>query len=380
MRITEVNIYVAKMANNWLTEKVIANPMSAYPQYFERRSSWYQTQTAGVIEVIVEDGSIGYGFVGGSKATACAAMLDEQVRALVVGKDCFATELISDQLYRATVMYGQGGAVACLASGIDIALWDVKGKLLGRPVVDLLGGRVADKLRPYLTSFDAAALERFGVRDVKIAVPYGPAHGEVGMRANERAVMAARELVGPDAFIALDCYMAWDVPYAIEMVRRLQDIGIAWIEEPVLPEDIDGYARIKDKVNCMVTGGEHCYTLDHFRRLIVEGGVDIIQPDIYRAGGPTQLQKIAALAKAHGRKLICHGVGLPTYHFLATLTPDLTPFVEYLDIYAGSEHGWVLNGDPAPIDGTLTLPDLPGFGYSLNREVFDRGLSVSPIW
>ena len=380
MQVTDIRLLVTTMANNWLTEKVIANPMSAYPAYAERRSSWYRTQTAGVVEITVEDGTVGYGFVGGSKAAACATMLEEQVRHLVVGVDCFATELVSEQVYRATVMYGQGGAAACLASGIDIALWDLKGKLLGRPVVDLLGGRTADSLRTYLTSWDAAALDRFGVRDVKIAVPYGPAAGEPGMRANERAVAQARETVGPDGFIALDCYMAWDVPYTVEMARRLRDYRIAWIEEPVMPEDVVGYARIKDRVDCMVAGGEHTYTLDGFRRLIVDGGVDIVQPDVYRAGGPTVLRQVAALARAHGAKMVCHGVGAPTYHLMATMTPDLTPFVEYLDIYAGSKHGWVLDGEPAPSEGRIVLGNAPGFGYTVNREVFERGLPVSPIW
>ena len=380
MRITRVELLTAPMATNWLTERVIANPMSIYPEYAERRSSWYQTQSAGVVVITIEDGTQGYGVVGGAKATACVPMLDEQVKHLLIGKSCFQTELISEQIYRATIMYGQGGAAACLASGIDIALWDLKGKVTGLPVYELLGGRTTDVLKPYLTSWDAEALARFGIRDVKIAMPYGPAAGEEGKKANVIAVEKARETIGPDGFISLDCYMAWDVPYAVDMYNRLRDYGIGWIEEPVMPEDILGYRSIRDQVDCMVTGGEHTYTLEGFRRLIVEGGVDIIQPDIYRAGGPTVLKKVAALAKAYGRKLICHGVGLPTYHFLISNGPDLSPRCEYLDIYAGSPAGWVLNGEPAPERGELVLPEVPGFGYTLNQKVFDERLAVSPIW
>jgi L-alanine-DL-glutamate epimerase-like enolase superfamily enzyme len=380
MRITGVRLLTAPMATSWLTERVIANPMSLWPEYVERRSSWYRTMTAGVVEVTVEDGTTGLGFVGGAKAAAARVALDEQVRDLVVGKDCFQTELIQEQLVRATVFYGLGGFTQALVSGIDIALWDVKGKLLGRPVVDLLGGRAVPELRPYLTSWDANALEEFGIRDVKIAMPYGPAHGRQGMRANVEAVAAARELIGPDGFIALDCYMAWDVPYAIEMARVLRDYRIEWIEEPVLPEDVVGYRRIRERVDCMVTGGEHTYTLEGFRRLIVDGGVDIVQPDIYRAGGPTALKKVAALAKAYGVKLICHGVGAPTYHFLASNGPDVSPRCEYLDIYAGSPAGWVLTADPRPKDGVLELSDAPGFGYALDEQAFADGAEVSPIW
>lgn len=380
MRVTEVELLHAPMAGSWLTERVIANPMSLYPEYVERRSSWYGQMTAGVVRVTVEDGTQGLGFVGCAKASAAAVALDEQVRALVVGKDCFATELIQEQLFRATVFYGLGGFTQALISGIDIALWDVKGKLTGRPVYDLLGGRTAEALRPYLTSWDAEALERFGVRDVKLAMPYGPAHGKEGMRRNVEAVAAAREVVGADGFIALDCYMAWDVPYTVEMARLLRDYAIEWIEEPVMPEDVAGYRRIRESVDCMVTGGEHVYTLEGFRRLIVEGGVDIVQPDVYRAGGPTALKKVAALAKAHGAKLICHGVGSPTYHFLISNGPEVSPRCEYLDIYAGSSAGWLLTEDPRPRDGLLELSGAPGFGYELNEAAFAEGATVSPIW
>ncbi len=380
MQIRSVELLVTPMAGNWLTERVIANPMSAYPEYAERRSSWYRLQSAGVVVITVDDGTSGYGFVGGAKASACAAMLDEQVRDLVVGKSCFDTELISEQCYRATVMYGQGGAAACLASGIDIALWDVKGKLLGRPVYDLLGGKTRDALLPYLTSFDAALLERYGIRDVKVAMPYGPSAGEEGRRKNESLVAATREAIGPSGFISLDCYMAWDVPYTIEMARRLRDYEISWIEEPVLPEQVLSYRRIVDAVDCLVSGGEHSFTLETLRRLIVDGGVHIVQPDIYRAGGPTVLKKVAAIAEAYGCRLISHGVGLPTYHFMISNPPDVSPRCEFLDIYAGSDAGWVLDNEPAPVGGKLELPETPGFGYTLNKQVFAEQLPVSPIW
>lgn len=380
VKITAVDMRCAPMTSSWLTERVIANPMSIYPEYAERRSSWYRQMSAGVVTVTVEDGTQGFGFVGGAKATAASVVLDEQVRDLVVGKDSFDTELIAEQLYRATIFYGQGGIAQDLLSGIDIALWDVKGKLSGRPVYDLLGGKTSQALRPYLTSWDAAALEEFGIRDVKIAMPYGPAAGEEGMRANEQLVADTRDLVGSEGFIALDCYMAWDVPYTIEMVRRLGDYGIAWVEEPVMPDDIDGYRRIGDAVDCMVTGGEHTFTLEGFRRLIEDGRVDIVQPDIYRAGGPTVLKKVAALARANGCKLICHGVGLATYHFLISNGPDVSPRCEYLDIYAGNSQEWVLDGEPRPKDGQLVLPDGPGFGYRLNEGAFTEGATVAPIW
>lgn len=380
MKVVDVRLHLAPMAGNWLTERTIANPMSAWPRYRGRRDSWMGRMTAGVVEVIAEDGTHGLGFVGGGRARATAPILEDHLRDLVIGCDPLETTRIQQQLFRASIAYGLGGIAQDLISGIDLALWDLKGRLLGVPVYDLLGGRAVDALRPYLTSWDAAALDRWGIRDVKIAIPHGPADGEAGMRANEEAVRAVREAIGPDGFIALDCYMAWDVPYTIEMASRLADYGIAWIEEPVLPDQTDAYRRIRDRVHCRVTGGEHVFTLEGFRRLIVDGGIDIVQPDIYRAGGITALRDVAALARAYGRQLICHGVGAATYHFLAANGPDVSPRCEFLDIRAGGTATWVLTADPEPRAGTIDLPSAPGFGYELDTDAFAPGAVVATIW
>ncbi len=381
MRIKSVELRTAPMRTSWITERVIANPMSIYPEYHKTRSSWYRTMTAGSVVITLEDGTTGLGFVGGGKAAAAVVVLDEQIRDLVVGKSCFETELVSEQLYRASIPYGLGGIAQDLISGIDIAMWDAQGKVLGRPVYDLLGGATREFLRPYLTSFSAKALERFGIRDVKIAMPYGPAHGEEGMRANVKAVEEAQEIIGSGHWISLDCYMAWDVPYAIEMARRLQDYPIGWMEEPVLPEDVQSYRRIKDSVHCKVSGGEHTYTLEGFRRLIQDGHVDIVQPDVYRAGGPTVLKKVGALAKANGCKLMCHGVGLATFHYMISNGPELSPRCEFLDIHDESDSApWLFSGEPWPKNGELRLSDAPGFGYTLNEAAFQPGATVAPIW
>lgn len=383
MKIVEMKCHRTTMGGSWLTETIVANPMSIYPEYMAKRSSWYGTMTAAVVEVILEDGTSGFGFVGGAKGEAAASVIDEQLRTLVLGKTVFQTELIHEQLTRASVFYGRGGLAQCVISGIDIALWDAKGKVLRQPVYNLLGGKTRETLKVYYTGNDPAALRDFGIRDMKIAIPYGPAHGESGMRKNEEVVALARETLGPDALIALDVYMAWDVPYTLKMFDRIRQYKIEWIEEPVLPDDYEGYATIRRRVDTMITGGEHEYTLDGFRRLIEGGCVDIVQPDIYRAGGPTALKRIAALAKAHHIKLICHGIGSPSYHFQISNGIELTPYVEYIDIYRHATRDWVLTDDPRPVDGEIALESKNGFGYGLNSAVFEKtkeGRYVTPIW
>src|SRR6186997_1023590 len=119
------------MAASWLSESVIANPMSGYPEYWEKRSSWFGPMTAAVIEVVLEDGTRGFGFVGCGKGLAAKAVFEGQMAALVVGKSVFQTSLIQEQLYRASVFYGRGGITQAVISGVDIALWDAQGKVLG---------------------------------------------------------------------------------------------------------------------------------------------------------------------------------------------------------------------------------------------------------
>jgi L-rhamnonate dehydratase len=380
MKVIDLKAHVVEMAGSWLTESIISNPMSQYPRYWEKRSSWYLRQSCAVIEVILEDGTRGYGFVGGAKGSATPALLAEQIRPLVVGSSVFDTALVQEQLSRATVFYGRGGLVQCLISGIDLALWDAKGKLLRQPVYNLIGGKGQEYLEVYYTGNDPAALAEFGLKRMKIAMPYGPPHGEEGMKKNEDAVAKAREVVGPDGLLALDIYMSWNLSYTVEMARRLAPYRIAWFEEPVPPDDYANYRRLREVAGLTVSGGEHEYTLEGFRRLIAEECVDLVQPDIYRAGGITGLLKIAALAKAYHKQFICHGVGSPTYHLLVSHDRSLTPMAEYIDIYRGTARPWVLTDDPRPRNGLLQLSDAPGFGYELNPAALQPGATVAPIW
>jgi len=384
MRLRGLDCHVAPMAPSWLTETVIANPMSGYPEYWQRRSSWFRAMSAAVIEVELEDGTREFGFCGGGKGSAIAAAVDEQLRSLVVGRDAGDLETLQEQLYRASIFYGRGGLTQAALSGIDLACWDARGEQAGVPVARLLAGEPARAARAvYYTGNDPAALAEFGIRDMKVAVPYGPAHGEEGMRANEAAVAQAREVLGADGFLSLNIYMAWSVSYTLRMVERLQKYRLNWIEEPVLPDDYASYAELRRRLagSVRISGGEHEYTYAGFERLIGEGCVDLVQPDIYRAGGITGLRRIAGLAQRAGIQLICHGTGSATYHFLATLPPQTTPYAEFLDIYRGEAKTWVLTDDPRPPGGILTVPTAPGFGYDLNAAVFTPGApSVATIW
>ena len=188
---------------------------------------------------------------------------------------------------------------------------------------------------------------------------------------------ATREKIGPDGRIMLDCYMSLTVPYALELLRRLRDYRIYWMEEPLMPDDLDGYRRLREQAGTMITGGEHEYTRYGFREIIEKQAVDILQPDIYRAGGISELRKIAAMASAAGLPVIPHGVGAPTYHFVWS-NPG-SPMAEFVDIFAqGGE--LLLEGEPVPQGGYVELGAEPGFGYRLNQRALRGEVAVVPIW
>ncbi len=378
MHITDVRVHTVEMSASWLSGGLIANPMSIYPRYREKRQSWFGPMTAAIVEIQSDAGLRGLGTVGGGKGKLAPVIVEEQFKNLLVGQDPLRIELLWEQMFRASQFYGRKGAVIEVISGIDIALWDLVGKALGQPVYNLIGGKTKDCIPVYLTGNLTDRHLKEGFRHVKIPVMYGPADGKEGLLKNVELVKETRRRLGPEGDIMLDCYMALDVPYTIQLAKAVAEFGVLWIEEPVPPDQIDSYCRIKDALgDVLIAGGEHEFTRYGFRDLIERKAVDILQPDIYRAGGVSELKKIAAMASAHGLPVIPHGVGAPTYHFVAS-TPNC-PRAEYVDILAQGGRP-LLKGEPQPKNGFLELSDAPGFGYDLDEEVLAGKAPAALIW
>ena len=378
MHITGIKVHEVPMSFSWLSEGLIANPMSIYPRFREKRSSWFGPMTAAIIEIQTDEGIRGLGTVGGGKGKLAAPIIDEQFKNLLLGQSPFDIELLWELMFRASQFYGRRGAVIEVISGIDLALWDLIGKALGQPVYNLIGGKTKDRIPVYVTGNLTERHLQEGFRDVKLALPHGPADGNKGLQKNVELVEKTRKLIGPNGDIMLDCYMALDVPYTIALAKAVSEYKVLWIEEPVPPDQIDSYRRIKDAVpDILITGGEHEYTRYGFRELIEKKAVDILQPDIYRAGGLSELKKIAAMASAHNLPVIPHGVGAPTYHFVMATTN--APRAEFVDIFAQGGRP-LLKGEPQPKDGFLELSAAPGFGYDLDEEVLSGKAPAALIW
>lgn len=378
MRITNVKTHSVLMNTSWLSESLIANLMSIYPEYKEKRSSWFGRMTAAVVEIETDEGISGLGTVGGGKGKMASAIIEEQFASLLVGRSPFDIELLWEQMFRASQSYGRRGVVIEVMSGVDIALWDLVGKALGQPVYNLIGGQTKPRIPVYVTgNFTPRHLQE-GFRDVKLALPHGPADGKAGLRSNVQLVERTRKSIGPDGDIMLDCYMALDAAYAIALAKAVREFKVLWIEEPVPPDQIDSYCRIKEAVpDILLAAGEHEYTRYGFRELIQKKAVDVLQPDIYRAGGVTELKKIAAMAAAVNLPVIPHGIGAPTYHFVMA-TPN-APRGEFVDIFAQGGKP-LLKGEPQPNNGFVELTASPGFGYQLDEEVFSGKAPAALIW
>lgn len=381
-RIREVRAYVVEpgeagadyhnqQGGHWIIDTPIANPMSVYEQYRASRASWgINALGTVVVEAELDDGTVGVGAsVGGEPA---CYIIEKHLSRFVEGQDPHNVELMWDQMWRATMPYGRKGLPIQAISAVDLAIWDLLGKLRGEPVYALLGGKTKERLPIYATTARPGLAKEMGFQGAKIPCPYGPGDGEAGLKRNVEAVQEAREMVGPDFPLMLDCYMALTVPYTIALARALEPFKLRWIEECLPPDDYDGYAAIKAAISwCMVTTGEHEYTRYGFRELIARKCADILQPDINWVGGLTEARRIVAMAAAYDIPVIPHGSSVFSYHMQYAFTN--CPIAEFLIMSPQADKivplfGGLFKDEPVPANGYLDLPDKPGWGVELDRE------------
>lgn len=365
--------YHNQHGSHWIIDLPIASPMSVYEEYKAQRTSWgIGVLGTVVVEVELSDGTIGIGCsIGGEPA---CYIIERHLSRFVEGQDPRNVELIWDQMWRATMPYGRKGLTIHAISAVDLAIWDCLGKLRGEPVYALLGGKTKPRLPVYATTARPDIAKELNFHGAKIPCRYGPADGSEGLKKNVRVMAEAREQVGPDFPLRLDCYMALTVPYAIKLVEALAPYNLHWIEECLPPDDYDGYAALKAAVNhrCLVTTGEHEYTRYGFRELIARKCADILQPDINWVGGLTEARRIVAMAAAYDIPVIPHGSSVFSYHMQYAFTN--CPVAEFLVMSPQADRmvplfGELFKNEPLPEGGYLDLSDEPGWGVELNDKL-----------
>jgi L-alanine-DL-glutamate epimerase-like enolase superfamily enzyme len=342
-----------------------------------------------LIKIHTDEGIVGIGEVG-SAPEAVAALVNRSsshaiagsLRDLLVGEDPRDVERLWQKMYRGLIYIGRRGIALHALSGIDIALWDVRGKSEGKPVHELLGGARHDKVRAYAsmlmpdttekTAERVAALRDEGFTAVKLG--WGPL-GE-DPKHDVRLAAAAKEAVG-DGEILIDAGFGYsgDPKTAIGVARELEQLGVFWLEEPFEPDEYEAYAELADTVDIRVAAGEQDTTVWGFRELIERGHVDLVQPDVTRCGGITEWLRIAALAREHGLETVPHawksGIIKAASLQCNAVIPDAL-FQEYC--VADTPINQTLTHERLPVeeDGYVRVPTAPGIGVTLDDEVVAR--------
>ncbi len=385
MKITAVNTYVLK---------------SPLQTPFAFSQGWVRQRAATIVEVVTDAGLSGWGealCVGMQPPEIAAATIGSALAPLLIGADPREPEVLWHAMYNRTRDFGQKGAVIGGISAVDIALWDLCGKARGEPVWRLLGGAFRTRVKAYATGFyrihgqgEAARLAEEAVRHhesglslMKVKLGFGIDDDLAVMQAIDQA------LQGRDVTLMIDTNHAYGEADAIRLGRALEPLHLRWYEEPVVPENIDGYCNVRRALTIPIAGGECDYTAFGFARLAAARAIDIAQPDIAAAGGFTACRHIAAICLAHGIQVNPHVWGAAiaqraSLHLIASLplaNPSLFATEPVLE-YDSSDHPFRSALVDHPVqqrNGWVEIDDRPGLGIEVDREALHR-LASSSGW
>ncbi len=332
-----------------------------------------------LVAVRTEEGAVGFGSVFTNDALVRAAL--KVLEPLWRGESALEPERVSEKLHQHSFWLGRGGTLTHAISGIDIALWDLLGKATGQPVGRLLGGRCRERVKPYASLLmdepgrlhdHLLAVKAQGFRAFKIG--WGP-FGRQSAQLDRSIVAAAREAIGPESQLMVDAggsdaYWSNGYKWALQTAAMLAEYDVTWFEEPLQPDALQDYVRLREHARVPVAGGEVMTRRQSFDPWFAAGAFDIVQPDATKVGGLSESRRIGWAAQAHGVRLIPHGwntaVGLAADLQLVSALPS-SNFVEYL---TGSPfvdeivtESWRLDAD-----GMLKIPSHPGLGISLDED------------
>ena len=357
-----------------------------------------------VVEVHTDEGVVGIGEtdLNAWVARACIEApgthtMDRGLGELLIGMDPLDPVSVWEQLYVGTAMTGRRGALVHALGAIDVALWDICGKVAGKPVWQLLGDAVADSLTPYASllpqertwddfcqalvdqtvrarssGFKAAKLE------LLITGPYASTSlSEPDSRMVE-VIAAVRRAVGADFMLMVDVAYAWSsVERALEVIETWAEYDLFFVETPLWSDDLDGYRELSRRSPVPIAAGEWLATRHEFADLIERGGVHVVQPDVGRVGGITEARRVCELAREHGRLVVPHGwktgITIAATAHVAAVTPNL-PLLEFLprDVASSALRRELVSEELALCDGRLPLPQKPGLGVELDRDALAR--------
>jgi L-alanine-DL-glutamate epimerase-like enolase superfamily enzyme len=333
------------------------------------------TQNFVTLRLQTDEGveGLGVSFFGGGTMTGTLKAAIDALGGLTVGENPMHIEFIVQKLRSAAAQCGPGGIFTLALSAIDIALWDIRGKVLNQPVSTLLGG-FREKVPTYASGAlmrgfplahvekAAATLVEKGFRQMKtqLALP-----GDTNPEKEVERIRVVRNAVGPTIDLMCDINQRWDVRQAISIGKRVDEYHLFWLEDVVAPDDYPGLAAVTDALSTPVAAGEYVYGLVPFRHMLEHRSVDIVMVDVLRAGGISQWVKIAGMAEAFNLPIVNHLCPEISVHLVAAVPNGLT--VEYMP---WSSKLW--REVPQPLKGELTVPDKPGLGLEFDPDALRR--------
>ncbi|AZQ64895.1 mandelate racemase/muconate lactonizing enzyme family protein [Flammeovirga pectinis] len=355
------------------------------PFYF---SQWeYASRKICLVKITLEDGTYGWGEGYGPADVLKAGI--EFFKPFIIGKNALEHEEIWQTMYMRSLDYGRSGVFQAAVSAIDVALWDIKGKVFNQPVSVLLGGVKNPVIHPYATGFyftQSPTLEADLVKEAKLYKKLGfkAAKMKVGLGIEKDVfyVDLLSKALGPDIKLMIDSNHAYNYREALELCNRLKNYNIGWFEEPVSPEDYNGYKRLRDNTDIPIAGGECEYLKHGFKRLFDADAVDIAQPDICASGGLTEAKRIATLASTYHKDIVPHSWGTwiaisAAVHFVANLDKNPgrmfgeAPMIE-LDRTENPLRDNVTFSDVKVENGKILIPTTPGLGVDVNQDYLEK--------
>lgn len=343
------------------------------------------------VKLDTDEGISGWGECSPINGPVIQAMLVHALKPLVLGGDPFDSEVLWERMLLRAYKLGPHGALPEAMSGVDIALWDIKGKALGQPIHRLLGGAFRDRVPVYFSYGrgadrpvqnivkDLTARAEQGYRTLKLRMNYGPLKGERPDDPSIPTMEALRKAVGTEVDLAFDPNNGYTAHKAIQVGRYLeQHVGLAWFEEPTPQYDYAAMAQVAEALDTPVSAGEHEYTRWQFRDLLLQGRPDFVQPDLAKCGGFTEAKKIAALCETWSKPIVVHNTQ-PTIgtaaslHFCASTSNCMYP-----QEFTGQREELrpLFENELEFVDGCLLVPKEPGLGLEVNEARVREKASV----
>jgi len=364
----------------------LAHPLDEYKSLGSARAS-FETRTAVLIRIETNEGTVGWGDASYAPPKTVTSLIEEVISEMLVGMDPFEVRTLAERFHTGVYHFGRSGIFQAAVSGVDIALWDILGKKIGKPVHALLGGSHRSEVTPYASTMfftnpptdpaepiDEAVAEGFNAAKIKIGR---------GLQDDVHRVRIAREILGDDAYLMVDLNGNYRPNQVIRLANEIEPYGVYWIEEPVPPENLSGYREVKQSVDIALAAGEATFSRYGFDNLIDGGTVDFIQPDVTKCGGLSESWLVAAMATTKNVGVAPHvwttPVGIAASLQFAASIPEYphtmyTPepvFFEY-DMTDNPIRDNLAEESFEVEDGRLSIPEGPGLGVTPDLDAIEQ--------